>query len=967
MITALLAAAAVASTEPPRSIQFVGNSFKGLETDVAAAQPAMQLLPTGQAITPVAAPGARFSPLVVNTGSHPSYVADGAAAIAVSPDKREMLVLTSGFNRYNGPDGKVVEQQSTQYVFRYAIDGRGARSLETLQVPNSFGGISWRPDGGAFIVGGGVDDALYVFTRRGPKFVLTSKIPLGHKAGLGADVRPQAAGVAFSPDGRRALVANYYNDSVSLVDLIAGKVVAEQDLRPGKIDASAKGVPGGEFPFAIVWVDGSDAWLSSPRDRQLVQLAIRSGQIRVTNRVATIGEPTAILVDLNSRRLIATEDNADRLAFIDLGSGHLVAEPRLALPKSLAAPQLGKGLNPNGLAMLPDGRLLVTLGGINAVAVVAPGEAENPVQALIPTGWYPSSVATSANGRRVFVVNRKSPPGPNTQGCPPELAIYRGQPEACGAANQYIYQLQKAGLLEFPFPDERTLAVTTLQVAQNIGLSGGAERVTAEARMAEIRKRVKHVVFIIKENRTYDQVLGDLELGNGDPHLAILGGALTPNHHRLARQFVTLDNFYDSGEVSATGWAWSTAARATDLIEKTAPVNYADRGLAYEAEEADRFIYTQQSMAERHATNPKLSTDPDLLPGPALLTAADPDDDDRPNEGFLWNAAIRAGLSVRNYGFADASIYDTGAPGAVPVVREPFKEKRRIFVAGDRLLASRSDPYFRGFDMKLADYWRVLEWQREYDEQEAAGKLPQLTLLRLAHDHFGDFDQAIDGVNTVETQMADNDYSLGLIVERISRGKAAGSTLIFVIEDDAQNGADHVDARRSLAFVVGPYVRQKALVSTRYTTINILRTIEAVLGLKPLGLNDALAMPMADVFDSSQSNWAYRAEAAGVLRTTKLPIPAERFFPEASSASACTAHDAGYWAAAMKGQNFVTEDRLDASAFNRALWRGLGSGPEPLVRDARDLSEGRRARIKDIKPAACSSLGRWGIDREGPK
>jgi len=272
---------------------------------------------------------------------------------------------------------------------------------------------------------------------------------------------------------------------------------------------------------------------------------------------------------------------------------------------------------------------------------------------------------------------------------------------------------------------------------------------------------VKHVVFIIKENRTYDQVLGDLEVGNGDPHLAILGRALSPNHHRLARQFVSLDNFYDSGEVSATGWSWSTAARATDLTEKTTPVNYADRGLAYESEEADRFVYAQQTAAERHATNPKLSADPDLLPGPALLTAPDPDDDDRPNQGFLWNAAIGAGLSVRNYGFADASIYDAAVPGSVPLVREPFKEKRRIFTPGDRLLASRSDPYFRGFDQKLADYWRVLEWQREYDQQEAAGTLPQLTLLRISHDHFGDFDKAIDGVNTVETQMADNDYSLG--------------------------------------------------------------------------------------------------------------------------------------------------------------------------------------------------------------
>ena len=930
-----------------------------LATDASATQPAKQLLPTGQAITPLAAPGARFAPLVVKTGPYPSYVADGAAAIAVSPDKREMLVLTSGFNRYNGPDGKVVDRQSTQYVLRYAIDGENARWLETVQVPNSFGGIAWRPDSQAFIVGGGVDDALFVFARRGDRFSSIDKIALGHKAGLGAGVRPQAAGVAFSPDGSRALVANYYNDSVSLVDLKTKRVVAEQDLRPGKIDASASGVPGGEFPFAVAWVDEDEAWLSSPRDRQLVHLTIRADRIRVARRVATIGEPTAIVVDRKTRRLVATEDNADRLAFVDLASGRLVLEPRLALPQSLAAPQLGKGLNPNGVAILPDGRLLVTLGGINAVAVVATGGGENPVQALIPTGWYPSSVATDANGSRVFVVNRKSPPGPNPQGCPPELAIYRGQPEACGAANQYIYQLEKSGLLEFALPDEHGLAAMTLQVAENIGLPGAAERAAADARMAEIRKSVKHVVFIIKENRTYDQILGDLEIGNGDPHLAILGGALTPNHHRLAREFVTLDNFYDSGEVSATGWAWSTAARATDLIEKTAPVNYGDRGLAYEAEEADRFIYTQQSREERLATNPKLSPDPDLLPGPALLTAADPEDDDRPNEGFLWNAAIRAGLSVRNYGFADASIYDAGVPGSVPVVREPFKEKRQIFTPGDRLLASRSDLYFRGFDQKLADYWRVLEWQREYDKQEAAGTLPQLTLLRLAHDHFGDFDKAIDGVNTVETQMADNDYSLGLIVERIARGKAADSTLIFVIEDDAQNGADHVDARRSLAFVVGPYVRQNALVSTRYTTINVLRTIEAVLGLEPLGMNDALAMPMSDVFDPKQSQWSYRAEAADALRMTQLPIPPNRFAAQRSTATECPYRDASYWADAMEGQNFESEDRLNTGAFNRALWRGLGSGPEPVVRDARNLREDRASRVKNIKPAACASQNRF--------
>jgi DNA-binding beta-propeller fold protein YncE len=921
-----------------------------------AAEPAQQLLPTGQAITPTAVPGARLTPLVARAGPHPSFVADGAAAIATSPSKGEMLVLTSGFNQYNGPDGKVVPEQSTQYVFRYAISDRGARWLQTLQVSNSFGGISWRPDGHGFVVGGGVDDAVYLFARRGTRFAAVGKIALDHGAGLGAGVRPQTAGVAVSPDGRRALVANYYNDSVSLVDLDRRKVIAEQDLRPGKIEPSASGVAGGEFPFAIAWNSPKRAWISSPRDRELIEVAVAAAALRVTRRVRTIGEPTALLVDPKTRSLIATEDNADRVAFLDTDSGRIVAEPRLGTPTALAAPPLGKGLNPNGLAMLPDGRLLVTLGGINALAIVSPAAGDNPVQALIPTGWYPSAVATSASGARVFVVNRKSPPGPNPRGCAPELAIYRGQPNGCDAANQYVLQLEKSGLLEFPLPEAQALAAATLQVASNIGLPGAGERATAEAWMAQIRARVKHVVFIIKENRTYDQVLGDLDVGNGDPHLAILGQRLSPNHHRLARQFVTLDNFYVSGEVSSTGWPWSTAARATDLIEKTSPVNYAGRGLAYESEEADRFIYAQQTPAERHATNPKLSTDPDLLSGPALLTAADPEDDDLANQGFLWDAAIRAGISVRNYGFADASIYDVGVPGSVPVVREPFKEKRRIYTPGDRLLASRSDPYFRGFDQKLADYWRFLEWQREYDEQEAAGTLPALTLLRLAHDHFGDFDKAIDGVNTVETQMADNDYSLGMVIERIARGKAADSTLIFVIEDDAQNGADHVDARRSLAFVIGPYVRRGALVSTRYTTVNFLRTIEAVLGLKPLGLNDALASPMADVFDPSQSQWNYRAEAADILRTTQLPISPDRFGGTTSNtAEDCPGRSAQYWQAAMAGEDFRSEDKLNAPAFNAALWRGLGVGPEPAVRGGRDLRQQRAAQLKGIEPAGCAS------------
>jgi DNA-binding beta-propeller fold protein YncE len=901
-------------------------------------------------LTPLAAHGATFGPLVTHTGPYPNYVADGAAAIAVSPNRREMLVLTSGFNRFNGPDGKLIPEQSVEYIFRYAIDARGSRRLQTLTVPNSYSGVAWTPNGHGFIVGGGVDDVVHLFERSGGAFAETGPtIRLGHSAGNGAGVKPEAAGVAISPDGARALVANYYNDSVSLLDLKARKVIAEQDLRPGKIDASQAGVPGGEFPFAIRWVDATHAFVSAPRDREIVALSVAADAVHVSARIKTIGEPTALLIDHRAGTLYATEDNADRLAIVDIRTERLKREPRLGLPASLGAPPVGKGVNPNGLAMMPDQRLLVTLGGINALAMVTP---DGEVQGLVPTGWYPSAVATDASGSRIFVVNRKSPPGPNPQGCAPRVAVQRSQPTACGAANQYIFQLEKAGLLQFPTPGAHALVRTTMQVADNIGVPAASARAVATAQVAALRSQIKHVVFIIKENRTYDQVLGDLEIGNGDPSLAILGRRLTPNHHDLARQFVTLDNFYDSGEQSSTGWTWSTAARAPDLLEKTAPVNYAQRGLSYEAEEADRFIYTAQTPAERRATNPKLSADPDLLPGPALLTAPDGDDDAQTGQGFLWSAAIRAGLSVRNYGFSDASIYDAGKPGAIPLVREPAKTETRIYTPGDRQLASRSDPYFRGFDQKMPDYWRALEWEREFAIQNTTGKMPALTLLRLSHDHFGDFSHAIDGVNTVETEMADNDYSVGLVVEAISKSRYRDSTVVFVIEDDAQNGADHVDARRSVALVAGALVRQGALVSTRYTTVSLLRTIEVLLGLAPLGLNDALATPMADVFGSAPADWAYVARASDVLRTTQLPIPAARF-AASSATNRCPLHDAAYWAEAMKGQDFRTEDHLDTDSFNAALWRGLGKGPEPQVRSGQNLSNARPKRVDIALQGRC--------------
>lgn len=891
------------------------------------ASAADRLLPTGQALTPLSTPGAHFGLLAARAGPLPATVIDGAVVIVASPDWRELAILTSGYNRVNGADGKLVAAQSGQYVLIYRLDGGRARHVQTLTIPNSFSGLAWLPDGNGLIVSGGLDDNVHRFARsRGGLFAEVGQpIALGHLEGVGSAVRPQAAGVALDRDGRRALVANYYNDSVSLIDLVGGRVLVERDLRPGRNDPARRGVAGGEFPFAVAWDGAGRAFVSSPRDREIVVLDIAPAGVTIAARIALAGEPTALLLDRSSHRLFATQDNADRLAIIDTDRLALVGEPRLTLPARLGDAASGKGLNPNALALGGKDRLFVTLGGINALAQVSLAGGSARIESMIPTGWYPSGVAASPRDGRLFVINRKSPPGPNPLGCPPKLATVKAQPTACGSANQYIFQLEKAGLLELPRLTPAQLRASTAQVARNIG-AGDPARAAASATMAQLRSKIRHVVYLVKENRTYDQVLGDLPVGNGDPRLAILGRRFSPNHHKMASAFVTLDNFYDSGEQSSTGWTWTTAARVPDLLEKTAPVNYAQRGLAYEAEQLDRNIATALDQPARRKVNPAIPDDDDILPGPALLTApdgkGDGDADDGEGRGFLWNAALKAGLTVRNYGFADASVYDSALPGDVQLIRDPAKAGVAVHVTADRALMGLSDPYFRGFDMRMPDYWREQEWEREFADQERTGVMPNLTLLRLSHDHFGDFDKAIDGVDTVETQMADNDYSVGLVLERIAHSRFKDDTLVFVIEDDAQNGTDHVDARRSIAFVVGPYVKQRALVSTHYTTVSMVRTIGAILGLPALGLNDGLAVPMADVFDLNQLDWNFTATAANVLRSTKLPIAAGRF-STTDDASNAPVHDARYWAKATRGQDFRSEDRLDTEAFNKALWLGL--------------------------------------------
>ncbi len=896
-------------------------------------------LPTGAQITPDAAPGSRFETLNPGLAGLPDYVADHAVTSALTPDGRTMFVLTSGFNRIYGPAGQI-DEYSNEYVFVYDVSAGYPVQRQVLQVPYTFFGLAVHPGGREFYLSGGVEDLVRSYAFDGTRWAESgAPIPLGHAASIW---RPQAAGVAINARGDQLLVANVFDDSVSLVSLATRTKVAEQSLVPGRIDPQQAGVPGGTYPFWTTFKGNDKAYASVLRDREVVVLGVEGQALRVTGRIKLAGQPNKMLLSADQSRLFVACDGSDEVVVIDTATDTVAAVIPASLPDVVVpGKRLGKGAAPNGLAFGPGGNTLyVTLGGLNALAVVrlAPGGA-GELAGFVPTGHYPSAVTVSADGRWLYVSNTKSNSGPN-----PNYAT----------ANEYVWQLKKAGLLSLPVPDRRTLDQLSGQVAFNNNAIPSETTARNAKVMRALREKIKHVIYIVKENRTYDQVLGDLEKGNGDPSLTMFPEPITPNHHQIARQFTLFDNFYDSGESSNMGWPWSTGARANDYTEKSGAVNYAGRGLEYDQEGTNRYVNVGlPTLAERLAALPILPPDPNLLPGTADVAAPDSAEGEA-GAGYLWDAALASGKSIRNYGFyGDIVRYFLPAPLFIPISRAPFDDGIVQFIPAKQALKPHTDVYFRGYDQKNADFWLFREWEREFDRFVAQGELPNLSFVRFPHDHFGDFRSAIDGVNTVDAQMADNDYAVGMLLEKLSRSPFAKDTLVFVIEDDCQDGPDHVDTHRSFGFIAGPYVRQGAVSSTHYTTVSMLRTIVDVLGLPNLGLYDGLAEPMADAFDLAQSSWSYTAIVPEVLRTTQLPLPAKT---EANSLPdnafnrlfAAPRRDAGWWEQAMAGQDFTSEDKLDTPRFNRALWQGLMGDQVayPAERHGRDLRQNRPALIE---------------------
>jgi DNA-binding beta-propeller fold protein YncE len=924
------------------------------------------------------------------------------------------------------PGGLPANSPSSEYVFVYDISAGAPVFEQTVMVPNSFHGIAFDPVQNAFYVSSGMGDFpfagngypdpgnpqydnVHVFTPGSKQIWAPApatlapgpELLLGHSTGgIGLAVaaaeptplvnssiyvQPCAAGVAVSSDGQKLVVANYYNDSITvftgglgnwapLPSLSAEEPrgitnVGELDLRPGKAaNSPAPATPGGEYPFWVVIAQpslpaGSTAttwaYVSSLRDREIDAVNLDGGTPAVIARIPVKGQPNKMTLNAAQTRLYVAEDESDTVDVIDTNPADnrkwntvLETIPVIVPPALVstvpALQQKLTGANTNSVTLTPDGtQLWVTNGNLNSVAVVAltGTEQNDQVTGLIPTGWYPNSVSFSPDGKWAYVVNGKSPTGPDPTWCygygPP------GYP-SCETMNEWNPQMTKAGLQSFPTANLASqLPALTAQVLTNNHFSA-TESAEDLAVMAAVRHGIQHVIFILKENRTYDQVLGDLPVGNGDRNLVQWGSAITPNEHKLAQTFVTLDDILATSEVSNDGWPWSTSARAPDVVEHSYPLSYAGRGLSLDTEGLNRDVNVAlPTLAQRMAADPRTPNDPDVMAGQNDVAAPDGPNNEV-NTGYLWDSVLRAGLTVRNYGFyVDTTCYNEPTC-AIPLAHDPAATGTVVATPSNVSLFPYTDPYFRGFDNNFPDYYRYTEWERDFDANFAKGGLPSLSLVRFMHDHTGSFGTAIDLVNTPETQEADNDYAVGLLVQKIANSIYANNTLIFVIEDDAQDGGDHVDSHRTVAFVAGAYVKQQTVVSAAYTTLNFLRTMEEVLGLPPLNLNDALAAPMADIFNTTPANWSFTAAPSAYLYNTSLPLPAKA----AGLVVPKPKHDAKYWARVTRGLDFSDADRVDPVLYNRILWKGMmGSRPYPAALRASNLHRNRQDWDDDDRPS----------------
>ncbi|HWM71366.1 MAG TPA: alkaline phosphatase family protein [Steroidobacteraceae bacterium] len=957
-------------------------------------RPLPMQIPSGQYITPTYVRGAVQQFLNPQLPGYPDFVAGEAVKSQLSPDGKTLAVICAGQNSLYKPDGTVDTAASTQFIFIYNVAGKNKTKpvlMQVIQQTNSHVGLIFAPDGKTLWATGGKDDFVYAYTLANDTWSLAGTIALGHTGkGIGIGVQPNASGLGISADGKTLVVANNYNDSISVIDTATRTVRYEHDLRPffTNNEGTDAGV-GGSFPFGVVVKGNNVVYVSSDRDREVVAVDISSLSAgRLITRIKLDGNGLGMTLNRSGSRLYVAQDNADRVAVIDTSTNKVIDNIDARAPAGMLASQdddHGHGFphaddfdrgNDGGhghdndeprytgaatfaVTLSPDGNSLYAVNsGANSIAVIPlNGRFANKVVGLIPTAFEPHDITFSADGSQMYIINGKSVTGPNPGHLYGNTALLTsitypgGNTQAAAdarASNQYQFQLERASLVSAPVPNWLELPVYTAKVAQN-NFYGAEPREDDAEVMKFVRKHIKHVIYIVKENRTYDQILGDLTNGsNGDPSITQFGAAITPNFHSLATNFVTLDNFTDPGDGSMDGWSWALQGRVTNTETITQQINYAsvNRGLSYESEGANRGVpvnwgtVAQRDAAGGPAGTTNYSAATATLPGGTsnvLTGKGNHASSDAPfgiQNGYIFDAVLQSGGTVRNYGFLTNNIGSIGTK--VAPVTDPFAAKIVQVAPLAPSLASMTDVYFRGYDQNYPDLWRYNEWKREFDQFVANKTLPNLSLVRVSHDHTGSFGTALGGVNTPETQQADDDLSVGLLVQAVAKSPYAADTLIIVTEDDCQDGPDHVDSHRATTYMVGPYVKKKAVVSEHYSQVSVLRTIEDILGTPHINLNTAYQRPMAKVFDTrSSGSWDYTATASTVLKTTTLFGPAEAAtVAYAPGPDIKPKHDAAYWAKVTVGFDFTDADQVPPAAYNKVLWKGLmGSQPYPTIRN----------------------------------
>jgi DNA-binding beta-propeller fold protein YncE len=763
---------------------------------------------------------------------------------ALTPDGKYLLVLNGG---YRPPSVSVIETAS-------------GRVTGTVPVADGWLGLAISPKGDTVYVGGGSKASLFEFSFAGGlltparTFVVVPQEQRGNQDFIGD--------VAFSPDGRLLYAANLYRDSILVVNPQSGMVIGQ--YKTGRRPYRILFHPDGKSFFVTHWADGTlgqyDTADGSPMG-QAVRVGAHASDM-VWRNGAPDPEVTAAAGDAPpyTARIFVAAANTNNVFALGVTAGKeisVVESINIAM-----TPREPLGMTPSALGLSADGkRLFVACSDANAAAVVDIAQGRSRVEGFIPTGWYPTAVRSLANGTLVVLNGKglRSYPnaenGPNPSKRPEPVHTAAPAPPAV----QFVGRMQTgtASWIE-PFTAEQLDAWTARTLANSPYRD---EKLDQQSPLPKI----EHVIYIVKENRSYDQVLGDMKEGNGDPSLVLFGENSTPNLHKLAREFVLLDNFYVNSDVSADGHNWSTAAIAPDYVQKMWPNKYASRRGPYDFEEQDA----------------------------ASL----------PPAGYLWTNAAAAGIPLRNFGYT-VNNKPNAALGAEQItgVRDP-------------VLAKVTNPLYRGFDLNYPDLERVKVFLNELAEYEKTGSMPRLIVMRLGNDHTSG---TAAGKIAPLCAAADNDFAVGQLVEGVSKSKFWAGTAIFILEDDAQNGPDHVDSHRSPAFVISPWVKRHAVDSSMYNTTSMLRTIEFLLGLKPMTHFDAGARPMTAAFQSQPNPAPYAAEKPRISLDEKNPAAGVPSGPAAARA----AH-----------MNFDEADTNDDDELNDILWRAIRKdAPPPPVR-----------------------------------